>query len=321
MNKSVQHKGDGAIRQRSEDSLTIIVYAGRDPKTGKVRQRWETIKRGLNDAGNRETDAQLRTRAERRLRELAAAKDEGQRVIPQRETLGQYLTEWLDAYEADHQGSRTPATYRYLMAHHVIPRIGNIPLRRLRVEDVESVYRAMRDTDAITTKRLTGRTIHHVHAVLSTALRKAVARGRIPRNVAADADKNLRKPEAKQPETISLEQGRRLLARSAPTPIGPLVQLLAFTGLRIGEALGLRWQDVDLDAREIHVRQENERRRRIPLRRAQIAEVGRDRSAGRERRRGADGSSPRATGAFPKTWLATGSRHRVREAGRRADGR
>lgn len=65
----------GSIRQRSKDSLIIIASTGRDPETGKNRQKWQTVKRRGS-----ESEKQLRERAERELRKLLTQLEEGQPV-------------------------------------------------------------------------------------------------------------------------------------------------------------------------------------------------------------------------------------------------
>jgi integrase len=93
---------------------------------------------------------------------------------------------------------------------------------------------------------LSARTVHHCHAVLRTALEEAVRWGLIGRNVA----KLVKPPRPKRSDIQPLdpEQVRRLLETIRGHRLEALFTVALAVGLREGEALGLRWQDVDLDA-------------------------------------------------------------------------
>lgn len=251
MNRTIKRKQRGSITQRSADSLSIIVYAGTDPATNKPRQLWETVKR-LPD----ETDAQLRDRAERRLGELLRKHDEGANIIAERLTVERYLSEWLDAYASDHPESTTPQTYRYVLEGHVIPRIGHVLLPRLTAKHVEGIYREMRNAG------LSGETRAKVHRTLSQVLKRAVRDGNLPRNVCDSVDASLYKPTKPTLHKITVDEAARLVdAAKAYSEIAALIPLMAYSGLRLGEALGLRWSDVDFDGDELRIVQTRKKHR------------------------------------------------------------
>jgi integrase len=99
---------------------------------------------------------------------------------------------------------------------------------------------------------LTPRRVQMIHRVLSMALRTAEAWGMVPRNVAAVVTL----PRVVRPEITPLtpEQARALLDSSADDRFGPLWRLALATGMREGELLALRWEDVDLDGGWLTVR-------------------------------------------------------------------
>jgi len=237
----------GSIRQRSRDSLTIIAPTSRDPETGKYRQVWRTVKRRRN-----ETDSQLRARAERELRKLLTQIDEDEPIESGGLKLADYvIKEWLPAVSLN-VSPRTADAYEAIMRDHVLPVIGLKELRKLQPADVERVYRRMAE------KGLSGNTRLHCHRALSQALKAAVRRGALTRNVCDLVDAPRKESYSVQPPTP--DEVGRLIKAASNTPIDVLVRLLAHTGLRLGEALGLRWQDVDLDREVLHVRQTRKER-------------------------------------------------------------
>jgi integrase len=251
MNRTVKRKIKGHISKRAKNSLTVVVYVKADEETGKPpRQLWETVKR-LPD----ESDAQLRERAEKRLADLIKKQEEGENIVAERLTLAKYLGDWLDDYAKDHPASTTPITYRYLIEKHITPRIGSVLLPKLTARHVEGVYRAMRDAG------LSGKSRRHVHRTLSQALKLAVRDGKVRRNVCDSVDPSLHKPTNPELHKLTPDEVRSLIAAAGNTEIAALVPLLAYSGIRVGEALGLRWSDVDFDSDEIHIRQA---RKRLP---------------------------------------------------------
>lgn len=104
------------------------------------------------------------------------------------------------------------------------------------------------------------RTVLHLHRVLHTALADAEAWDLVSANVARKATP----PKVRQvpPEVLTLQQVQRLLTVAREDPFGALFVLAVTTGARQGELLGLRWQDIDLDAGLASVRQTVQRAER-----------------------------------------------------------
>ncbi len=100
---------------------------------------------------------------------------------------------------------------------------------------------------------LSPRTCQYARAILRSALHDASRWGLLgERNAAGLAD--VPKGLAKEGAPLEPEQASTLLASAADQPIGPLVTVLLASGLRLGEALGLRWDDVDLERSRLQVR-------------------------------------------------------------------
>jgi integrase len=235
------------VQQGKSPNLTII--APFTDSEGRHRQKWQTVKR-LPD----ETDAQLRRRAEQELQELIVKLRRSEPVVQGRLTLVDFITnEWLPAVRLQ-VTERTGKGYEAIMSRHVLPALGHKQLKNVTTMDLERLYAKM------AAKGLSGNTRLHVHRVIHMALTDAVRRGRLATNPASR--ERIRAPRK---ETFTIQpptpkEVAQLVEAASDTPIGVLVRLLALTGLRLGEALGLRWQDVDLDAGLLYVRQVRKQR-------------------------------------------------------------
>jgi integrase len=184
--------------------------------------------------------AKTRKAAAERLQ--AALRDAQAGVAPGKrsDTVGAYLTNWLDAISTSVR-PLTHRRYRQIVEHQLIPHLGRIPLSRLSPSDVESMLRSL---------PLSARTLHHVRAVLRTALQRAMRLGLVARNAAALAQA----PRLQQRElsALSPDEVRRFLQAVEGHRHAALFTVAVTTGMRQGELLGLRWSDVDDDM--LHVR-------------------------------------------------------------------
>jgi integrase len=194
--------------------------------------------------------------AKRALRQVLAAADKGEHVDPSRQQLGAYLGEWLDGLRL---APSTMASYRKNIRLHVEPYIGAVPLASLTTARVDTLYRQLERggrADYREGEGLSPRTVRYVHTILSAALGAAVKHHRLARNPAATATP----PSAKQARSPEMHpwnaaQLAAFLGWSAENSQHHVAwTLLAMTGMRRGEALALRWRDVNLDVGTVSVR-------------------------------------------------------------------
>jgi integrase len=154
--------------------------------------------------------------------------------------LAGYLTEWL----AWVKENRTPGTYtRYksIVEAHLLPNLGARRLGELSVADLEDYIAEQQQAG------LPNSVIKINLAILGTALRRAVKKGWLERNVVRMIDLPVVQ-KAAVGKAYSPEEVRQLYGAAATDPRGILYVVLVATGLRLGEALGLRWQDLDWEA-------------------------------------------------------------------------
>jgi integrase len=206
----------------------------------------------------RQTKAGFATRAEAQaaMNKTIVAVAEHNFVTPTRLTLREYLTrEWLPAIEP----TIRPSTFRSYKQHvecHICPHLGAVQMQKLSGAQINALYAKL----ALCGKKdgktgLSAQSIRHVHATLHRALKDAVRWEQATRNV-ADAADPLRVSSGGDHEmkTWNAKQLATFLAMTRAERLGGLWHLLAMTGMRRGEALGLRWEDVDLEAGRIAVR-------------------------------------------------------------------
>lgn len=229
---------------------------------GSIRQRpdglWEAqISLGFVNGRRQRRSFYGRTKTEAREKMQAALRElqRGVRLSAGRMTVETYLMEWLDTASQAVRPS-THVAYRHWLTRHVIPELGRIRLEKLGPQDVQ---RLMAGKQA---EGLSPQSVQHIRAVLRRALQQAVKWRMVALNAAALADppRVPRRPLVQ----VSAETARQVLAAVEGTRLEGLVTLTLFTGLRQGEALGLRWSDVDLDACTLRVGRALQRLRRGP---------------------------------------------------------
>jgi integrase len=190
------------------------------------------------------------------LRAILTDAAKGEHVDPSRQPLAAYLEGWLNGLRLR---PGTVASYRRMMRVHVIPALGAVPLASLTTSRIDALYRELERTgraDVKPPRGLSPRTVRYCHTILSAALSAAVKQRRLARNPAADAKPPTAR-EAKAPEMQCWTAGQlaAFLAWSAGhSEWHPLWALLAASGARRGEALALRWRDLDLDTCTVSIR-------------------------------------------------------------------
>jgi integrase len=165
------------------------------------------------------------------------------------------LTEWLPAVKGTLRPT-TYASYTMLAQQHIIPRLGNLQLQRLAASAINALYAYLLEEGRVRGKGgLSPASVRRVHAVLHRACRDAVRWGRLTVNPvdAADPPKASAEHSDKLP-VWTAEQLSAFLASVADDRLFALWRLLAMTGMRRGEALGLAWEDLDMEAGRLTIR-------------------------------------------------------------------
>jgi len=220
------------------------------PKCGGELAETEERRRAIKGGFRTQKDCQAA------MNKVLTAVEEQRFVAPSKVTVREYLTkEWLPAIEA----TIRPSTYDSYLQHvecHIVPHIGAMQLQKLSGAHLNALYAKLARVGKKGGKQgLSPMSIRHVHAVLHRACRDAVRWNRLLRNPVDAADPpKINRTESGAMKTWSAEQLRAFLAGVQEERLYPLWHTLAMTGMRRGEALGLRWEDVDLEAGRLAVR-------------------------------------------------------------------
>jgi integrase len=161
-------------------------------------------------------------------------------------TVGEWVTHWLHNVAKPRIDPNTfYRSYRQKCEDYIIPFFAKTRLPDLTVEDIEEWHQHLAARTSRRGTPLSAGTITTAHRILSASLNVAVARRRIPHNPASFVSPPYDRPEPEPPSAAEVDQ---ILDACASWPGGARWVLAILTGLRQGEALGLRWRDVRLAA-------------------------------------------------------------------------
>jgi hypothetical protein len=227
------HKEGGITKRYGRDGkflgyqVQVLLANGQRKTLGTKRTRREAVKLAQH--------AQV---------ELAA----GRLTTSPRQTLETYLADWLETKRPSIR-YKTYVTYKTVIGH-ACSRIGRMRLDAVTARDIQHCEQ---DLGAATGPR----TVQQMHMVLRQALDRAVKLDMIGRN-SADAVEPPRSATPERP-SLSIEQAGHLFSTTKDDRFYALYVVLTTTGVRLGEALGLQWDAVDLKDRVLLVRQELQR--------------------------------------------------------------
>jgi len=161
-------------------------------------------------------------------------------------TVGEYLDRWLNDSDKGSVRTSTYERHEQIVRLHLKPALGRLKLSKLTPAHVQGLYRDKLDSG------LSPATVQKIHTVLHKALTQALKWNMIPRN-AADAVK-VPRPVPEEMHPLSPDEARNLIEAARGDKLEAPYILAVHTGMRQGELLGLKWEDVDLNEGVIHIR-------------------------------------------------------------------
>jgi integrase len=225
---------EGSITRRKDGRWMAQVTIGRDPATGKLKR--VTLY------------ATTRQEVSGKLTKALHDRQQGTFVAPPKLTLGEWLDSWLREYAKPQVRPITFVSYEMLIRRHFKPALGHIPLQDLRPEHVQHYVNDQLHNG------LAPQTLALHHVVLTEALARAEKNGLVARNVGRLVAPPRQRP--KEWRTLTVDEVRtQLLPALQEHRLYVAFLTLLMMGLRRGEILGLRWQDIDWQHSTMHIRQ------------------------------------------------------------------
>ncbi|WP_406158930.1 site-specific integrase [Streptomyces sp. NBC_01005] len=259
--KKARANGEGTLYQRKDGRWEAAGYVLAADGTRKRVRVYGTTRREAAD----------------KLAEKIADSNRGLPVATADSTVGDYLTYWLSSVAVHRLRENTHTRYSACVRLHLIPGLGTKKIARLTAKDVRTFLDRLRTscqccTQGLDTERnrccavgeccqkqLSGLTVTYVHSVLKSALEHAVREDELPRNVARNVKTTTHQPRRFRP--LTAVEARQFLDAARADRLHALYELALRTGLRKGELLGLRWEDLDLTTGTASVRRSLQRTR------------------------------------------------------------
>lgn len=223
----------GELKEIGKDKWFIRIFLGRD-STGRRSYHCETY-------------YGKKRKAENRRNELVTKHSKGELVKPPRLAFIDYLDEWINGSVEDTIAKRTFNDYQSIIERYVRPhKIARIKLVDLKAEDLESLYKDMRN------KPLSVRTVRYVHHIIKRALKQAVRRGKVQTNI-ADLVELPKQKKRKIPRSFNFDQAEQFLKAASEDRYFGMWVLALDSGMRPEEYLALTWSDIDFNTRVVKV--------------------------------------------------------------------
>jgi integrase len=160
-------------------------------------------------------------------------------------TFGEWVAKWLELFVKPKVRQSTFAKYQINFRTHILPELGGIELQKLTTEHVQAFYNKKAEN-------YSSSVIAILHLVITGALKQAVKQRLILHN---PAEHTVRPPvKHKEIKPLSVGEVREYLAEAKKDRLYAAFLLALYTGLRKGELLALRWEDVDLNAKILTVK-------------------------------------------------------------------
>ncbi len=232
-----KHRREGHIRERSP-GVFLIKYQGPTGPDGKRRSVYKTI-----HGTRREAAAELR--------ECLRKVDTGEHVDRSAKTLSAYIDDPKDGWfkrATIGLSAQSVERYRQIVDNQIIPALGATKLQSLTGARIDAVLAELQTGD----RPLSARTARQVHMLVNRIVRAAVKERLIARNIMDDVD-DRPKATKKRIAPLTPEQVQTVIERLAGKKIRVPVLVALYTGMRRGEVLALRWNDLDLDAGTIRI--------------------------------------------------------------------
>ena len=239
--------GEGNIRKRKDGRWEGRYTAGRDPESGKVIYK--------NVLGK--TQAEVKEKLARAIED-----NKGLDIVKAGQyTVGQWMDVWYENYSKIKVRPSSHKTYKGYIENHIKPSIGKIPLSKLTTLEVQALYRKLLTSGRVERtesqqqpKGLSAKTVRNINQVISSAMELAKSQKLISTNPTDGCA--LPKVEHQEMKTLTADQLAAFFREAKNSGVFEMYYLELATGLRRGELLGLKWDDINLDIGVIQVKRQ-----------------------------------------------------------------
>ena len=152
----------------------------------------------------------------------------------------EWLARWLDEKVRPVRKLNTLERYEGIIRRQVIPHLGDVDLAALTLQQIEAM-----ESDLLGSGLAAG-TVRNTHTILSSAYKEAIRQGLTDHNPVASVAPPVKRHRRVIPPAVAVVQALLRVAREEGHTLYPFLHLLTYTGMRRGEALALRWANVNL---------------------------------------------------------------------------
>ncbi len=239
--------GEGNIRKRKDGRWEGRYTAGINPENGK-----QIFKNVLG-----KTQAEVKEKLKKALADSQKLDLDKQGKY----TVGTWMDAWFENVAKIKVRASSHQTYKGYIDNHIKPNIGKIPLEKLTTMELQKFYRKLLTNGRVERieaekqpRGLSAKTVRNINQVISSAMDLAVAQKIVLENPCKAVA--LPKIEHKEMQTIPAEQLQAFLTEAKATGVYEMYYIELSTGLRRGELLGLKWEDIDMKQGIIRVRRQ-----------------------------------------------------------------
>src|SRR6266700_4981730 len=201
----------------------------------------------LEDGKRKQFYGKTQKEALEKLRKAQREQEQGILATGPQQTIKQFLEYWLEDVHKLKVRPGTYEVYRTVLDNHLIPVLGHIKLQKLTTQQVQTLY-AKKLKEGLSSQR-----VQTIRAVLHKALGHAKRIKLVDSNVCDDVEALPRQAQQEM-QPLTPEQAQVLLQKVREHRLEALLTLALTTGMRKGEILALRWQDIDLQKGDLQIR-------------------------------------------------------------------